>query len=247
MESEINVHALSFADTTSKEYSKARYHYLYQILFAETIAVDFCRTIATFAPTKQAADFLLQQQIEEDEHLEMLTQYIENHPRPEVHVSFFLKKIDLIIQDAIARRDYIDCIFIQNFIIEGLNVSLLKELAHHTDGELSEVISIILQDEVKHVSFGVQEIKRILKENKSKQLYTKLRSTQRKALMYGIGFAINFIQDTKHIGIPMSEYTRNTMKEHYKRIIDAGFPLSVVDRFLFKSTGVVLSMLRIFL
>ena len=234
----MSFHALTFPDTESEKYHKTKYHYLLQIIFGETISIDYCRIMATFAPNKKASIFLLQQQAEEEDHLEMLTDYVEKHPRPQVPVSSYLKKIDEIMSDAIKRRDYTDCVLIQNFIVEGLNISLLKELEHHTDGVLSELSTKILRDEITHMEFGVQEMKRIFSENASPFLIKKCIRLQRRILFYSTGLAMTLAREAKYLGIPMNEFASNVLSDHYTRISRANFPLPFIDRILF--SGMIL-------
>lgn len=226
-------HDLTFPNTESLEYSKARYHYLLQIIFGETIAIDYCKTMATFAPNQDASDYLLKQQKEEEKHLEMLTDYVGTHSRPEVLISPYLKKLDSIMSDAIRRRDYIDCVFIQNFIVEGLNISLLRELEYHTDTNLSELSSKILKDEIGHMVFGVEEIKRILSENSDTELVKKLIKLQRKVLFYSTGLAMTLAREAKDLGIPMDEFTTKVLSEHMARIKIVKFPISFFDKVIF--------------
>lgn len=240
----MTVHELTFPNTESEAYYKARYHYLLQIIFGETIAIDYCKTMATFALNKEACTFLLQQQKEEELHLEMLTEYVGLHPRPEVLISPSLKKLDAIMKDAIERRDYIDCIFIQNFIVEGLNITLLRELEHHTDGMLSELSGAILQDELGHAEFGVQEITRILSENKEPATIKRLIRLQRKILFHSTGLAATLAREAKDLGIPMDEFARKVLKEHFERIHQANFPLPYIDTIIFRGMILFLKLFR---
>lgn len=229
----MDTYKLTFPETESQAYLKARYHYLLQIIFGETISIDYCRTMATFAPNKEASIFLLRQQEEEDLHLEMLTEYVGNHPRPQVLISPSLKKLDAIMSDAIQRRDYIDCVFIQNFIVEGLNIGLLKELEHHTDGTLSELSTKILKDEMGHMEFGIQEIQRILSENSDPLLIKRLIKLQRKTLFYATGLAAGLAREAKDLGIPMDEFAERILAEHLERISKVRLPLPFMDKILF--------------
>ena len=238
-----NIHTLTFPDTESEAYYKARYHYLLQILFGETIAIDYCRTMATFAPNKESSAFLLQQQKEEELHLDMLTEYVGMHPRPHALISPSLRKLDDIMKDAIARRDYIDCVFIQNFIVEGLNISLLRELEHHADGVLSELSTKILRDEMGHMKFGISELKRILSENSSPLLLRKLIKLQRKTLFYSIGLATTLAREAKDLGIPMNEFVRKAVSEHHERILLSGLSLPFIDKVFFKSAVILFKLI----
>ena len=240
----MSVHLLTYPDTTSKEYYKARYHYLLQIIFGETVAIDYCRQMSTFAPSLEASTFLLQQQTEEELHLDMLVEYVGHNPRPQVLISSSLKKLDEIMKDAIDRRDYVDSVFIQHFIVEGLNISLLRELEHHSDAILSELSSKILQDEMGHMEFGVSELKRILSENPDPVLIHKLIWLQRKTLFYSTGLALTLAREAKDLGIPMDEFVKKVVSEHMDRITEAGFPLPLIDKVCFKLVIVFLGLVR---
>jgi fatty aldehyde decarbonylase len=213
------------------------------VIFGETIAIDYCRIMATFAPYEDARSFLLQQQNEEDLHLELLTRYVGGHARPKVGISKPLRKLDAIMSDAITRRDYIDCIFIQNFIVEGLNISLLRELEHHADGELSELCTRILADEVGHMEFGVTELQRILREDTTGVITKRLVWLQRKTLWYATGLAMTLARESSDLGIPMHELSEKTVNDHFERITRAGFPLPPLDRLLFNFVRLFLKLL----
>lgn len=230
----MKIHLLTFPDIDSKEYIAARYHYLLQIVFGETVAIDYCKRIATFAPNEEAKNFLLQQQLEEDIHLEILTDYITIHSRPQVAISPYLKKLDQIMAEKIMQRDYVESIFVQNFIVEGLNVSLLQELEHHGDGELSELCTRILNDEVRHMEFGVEELKRILENDKDKIIVKKLIRLQRKTLLYATLLATSIARESKKLGIPINEFAKETVNAHFERITQAQFPLPLLDKLAFR-------------
>jgi|GEM_PF-6197545 len=224
--------ASTFPDTESIAYYKARYHYLLQILFGETLASDYCRRMSAFAPNHAATKYLLQQQTEEDAHLEMLTDYVGSNPRPQALISPHLLKLHEMMSEAIGAKDYEACIFIQNFIVEGVNISFLRELEHHADGKLSELCSKILADEVGHMEFGVTEIKRILEQNKSKNLRKKFNRLQRKIFYHFLGLVPMLVRESKDIGIPATEFAKKALEEHLDRIAQAHYPLPLIDKVL---------------
>lgn len=231
-------HLLTYPQTDSEQYAKARYHYLLQIVYGETIAIDYCRIMSTFAPTNEAKDFLLQQQKEEDTHLELLTDYMENHLRTDALISSHLKKLDALMSNAIDKKDYVECVFIQNFIVEGLNISLLQELEHHTDGMLSEISTAILRDEIRHMEFGVTEMRRILQEDTTGEIKKKLIQLQRKVLFHATLLSMDLTRESKDLGIPMSELSKKTLEAHTERISKADFVLPFFDKLLLR--GVLL-------
>ncbi len=236
------VHQLTFPDTDSKEYSSARYHYLLQIVFGETIAIDYCKRMASFAPTQAAHDFLLRQQEEENKHLELLTDFVGNHPRPHMPISSHLRKLDALMSNALERKDYIDCVFIQNFLLEGLNISLLRELEHHTDVVLSELSRKILDEEIAHMEFGVSEMKRIMKESADIGLHRKLVWLHRKTLFHSWLLARDLKREAGALGIPVHELTYKTLNEHYDRLTRAEFPLPLIDRIILRGGLVFLNL-----
>ncbi len=231
-------HILTYPQVDSEKYAKARYHYLLQIVYGETIAIDYCRIMSTFAPTTEAKNFLLQQQREEDTHLELLTDYVGSHLRTDALVSSHLRKLDQLMSRAIEERDYTQCVFIQNFIVEGLNISLLQELEHHTDGALSEISTIILRDEIRHLEFGVTELKRILEEDTNGEIRKKLIRLQRSVLFHATLLSMDLARESKDLGIPMSELSKKTLEAHMQRISKAHFILPFIDKVLLR--GVLL-------
>ncbi len=194
--------------------------------------------MSTFAPTNEAKDFLLQQQKEEDTHLELLTDYMENHLRTDALISSHLKKLDALMSNAIDKKDYVECVFIQNFIVEGLNISLLQELEHHTDGMLSEISTAILRDEIRHMEFGVTEMRRILQEDTTGEIKKKLIQLQRKVLFHATLLSMDLTRESKDLGIPMSELSKKTLEAHTERISKADFVLPFFDKLLLR--GVLL-------
>jgi len=238
----MSVHALTYPSTESKEYSKARYHYLLQIIFGETIAIDYCRKMSAFAPNAYARDFLLKQQREEDIHLELLTAYVGSHPRNDSQVSPYLRTMDKEMSNAIERKDYEACVFIQNFIVEGLNISFLRELEHHTDGALSELSGKILNEEIGHMEFGVSEVTRMLKEDKTGVLRKRFLTLQRTILYNSVGLSFDLAREAKDLGIPLPEFVNNTVKEHFERTRVAGLRLPLIDRIFFKGVIVLFTV-----
>lgn len=227
-------HILTYPQVDSEKYAKARYHYLLQIVYGETIAIDYCRIMSTFAPTNAARDFLLQQQKEEDTHLGLLTDYVGSHLRTDTLISPHLRKLDACMSKAIEKRDYIQCIFIQNFIIEGLNISLLQELEHHTDGALSEMSTVILRDEIRHLEFGVTELKRILEEDANGEIRKKLIRLQRRILFHASLLSVDLTRESKSLGIPKLELSRKTLEAYLDRISRAHFTLPFIDKLLLR-------------
>ena len=229
----MSVHTLTFPNTSSPSYARTRYHFLLQVIYGETVAIDYCQRMASFAPNEETKNFLLKQQNEEDKHLEQLTEYASIHSRADMPISWYLRKLDEIMRDAIVDRDYVASVFIQNFIVEGLNISLLEELEHHGDAELSALCTSIIKDEVGHMQFGVDEVIRILRDDKDGTVTKRLISLQRRTLFYATGLAMVLGREAKNLGIPLNEFAEKTIQAHAKRVEDAQFPLPFIDRILF--------------
>lgn len=230
MESIATVHELTYPDIGTTSYSKARYHYIIQIIYGETLAIDYCSRIAEFAPNEHARKFLLKQQEEENFHLELLTDYVSAHSRYSEEVSGYFSNVHVLMNQAIEEKDYVTAIFIQNFLVEGLVVTLLSEFEHHTDPELSALSRRILDDERKHMEFGLTEIKRILEEGLDGAMMTKIRRVHRTTFLNGALLAVSLLRESNKLGIPMPEFSRNVVDQHFERIQAAKFPLSFIDK-----------------
>lgn len=232
----MSLFTLDVPDFTSHEYARARLHYLIQIVFGESLAINYCKTIAEFAPTEEAKTFLLKQQAEEEKHLEMLTDAMEQMERPYAPISPNMKKLHMLMEDALTQKDYALSIFVQNFIVEGLVITLLEEMQKHCDPLLADVAKKIIADEVSHVQFGITELAKILKQ-KDHQVYDDLIATQRKALFYAILLFADVARDTSKLGIAWDKLAEKTISTHVQRISEAGFTLPLFDR-VFLNTAV---------
>lgn len=241
METTSAVHELTFPNIGTIPYSKARYHYLIQIIYGETLAIDYCSKIAEFAPNEQARAFLLKQQEEENLHLELLTEYVSSHSRYSGEVSGYFSKVHVLMNEAIEEKDYVTAIFIQNFLVEGLVVTLLSELEHHTDPELSALSRRILDDERKHMEFGLIEMKRILEEGVSEEMMDKLKRVHRTTFLNGALLAISLLRESNRLGIPMPEFSKNVVNHHLERVQIAHFPISFIDQVFFSTIRGALS------
>lgn len=233
-------HIITYPVTDSLVYAKARHHYLTQIVYGEVLAQDYCKKMALFAPTEIARNFLLKQQEEEAKHLEMLTDYVTTHTRPIVSISRYIKKMHEMMDEAIDNKDYITCIFGQNFIVEALNVSFLTEIAHHADGELSELCGKILKEELGHEEFGIKEMRRIL--SKDKNIHTKLVKLYRKTFFYASLLALSLSFESKDLGIPMGEFARNVIIHQKERLQQIELRLRFFDELVFNLVLRVLSL-----
>jgi 1,2-phenylacetyl-CoA epoxidase catalytic subunit len=221
------------ADFSSDAYKKARLHYLIQIIFGESMAINYCRTMATFAPTEEAKAFLLKQQEDEDNHLDWLTEAVAKMERPPVRISHNMRQLHENMEQALADKDYPLCILIQNFIVEGLVITLLEELQKHGDPILSNVCARIVADEIRHVQFGVDELKRIIAEG-DKKVYNKLITTQRVSLFYSLRLFMDIASDSGKLGIAWDDLAQRVMEMHVARITEAKLHLPLFDKYFLK-------------
>ncbi len=224
-------------NTESEEYKKARYHYLLQVIFGETLAIDYCNVIASFAPNQNAKDFLLKQQADEDKHLEALTDYMNIPSRPDVKVSKHMGAVHKVMHKTLEEKDYAGSILIQNFIAEGLVIILLGEMSKHGDATLAELCDSINRDEVSHVQFGVSELKRMLSEHNgegAKKLNRRLATLQRKVLFHGVLLFADLALEAKDLGIKWDDLADKVLEDHYARIKEADFHIPFYDKIMLK-------------
>lgn len=220
------------ADFASEGYKKARYHYLLQILFGESLAIDYSKTIAEFAPNAEAREFLLKQQNDEERHLEMLTDYVEKIDRPAVKISKHMRGLHKMVEKILEEKDYAGAVLMQNFIVEGLVIVLLKEMQKHGDADLKKICEDIIKDEVSHVGFGVSQMRELL--IRDPRLQTNLANLQRRALFRAVLLFTDLARDAKHLGIVWDGLARAIVEDHLSRVKEAGFNIPFYDRWALK-------------
>ena len=223
-------------DWESDEYKRARFHYLLQLLYAESLAAHYSEMMAVFAPTNEARDFLLQQQHEEDVHLELLTDTVAQIDRPlRVHVSNQTKKLHTMMTAALEKKDWAACILIQNFIVEGLALTLCDQQGKYGDEKIHQVFERILKDEVRHVEFGVQELRKVILVDTDSTVRKKLIRIQRKTLYHAVLLFKDLAPDADDIGIKWDDLAEKVLREHMERIKRAGLRLPLPDKLFLKS------------
>lgn len=222
------------ADWESDEYKRARFHYLLQILYGESCAIDYCSTMSTFAPSTEARDFLLQQQKEENTHLELLTDVVSKMERPVQHISLQMDKLHKIAEPALKEKDWAVCILIQNFIIEGLAITLCRQQGEYGDNLIHRTFATILKDEVRHVAFGVRELKKVLESDTDGTIRKRIIRVQRRALYHSIMLFKDLAPDAGALGMQWDDLAEKVLREHMERIKEAGLHLPFFDRVFLK-------------
>lgn len=230
-------------DWESQEYKHARYHYLLQIIYGESLATNYCSIMSTFAPTKEAKEFLLQQQKEEDTHLELLSDVVAKMDRPNEHISPHMSKLHKLMEPALEEKDWSTCILIQNFIVEGLAVTLCEQQGEYGDDVIHKVFSTIIKDEVRHVAFGVQELKKILETDTNGLIRKKLIRAQRKALFHAVMLFGDLAPDAGKLGMEWDDLAEKVVRDHIDRITQAGFHLPFFDRMFLKAAVVFFAVI----
>jgi 1,2-phenylacetyl-CoA epoxidase catalytic subunit len=223
-------------DWESEAYKRARFHYLLQIIYGESLAENYCQTMSTFAPTADARDFLLQQQREEDAHLELLTDMVSHMVQPNVPISKHARKLHDRMERALIEQDWATCLMIQNFIIEGFSITLCGQQGKYGDGEIHRVFERIVRDEKNHVAFGVRELKKLIDADTDGALQKKLAGIQRRILFRSILFFKDIAPDADDLGIAWDDLGERMMREHLERIAQVGLRLPFLDR-LFLQTA----------
>ncbi len=216
-----------------ENYQKARFHYLLQILFGESLAINYSKTIANFAPTEESKNFLLRQQKEEESHLELLSDYVASIDRPKVTISKHMKGLHNIMERALEKKDYPASILVQNFIVEGLVIVLIEEMSKHGDDKLKELCDKIIKDEVFHVAFGVSELKKELLKNS--KLNRKLSNIQRLALFRAVLSFTDLALEARYMGIAWDDLARKVVEDHLIRIKDAGLKIPFYDKLILRT------------
>ena len=217
-------------DWESYAYKRARFHYVLQIIYGEALAIDYCTVMSSFAPTEEAKQFLLQQKKEEDAHLELLTDVVSKMDRPHERISPATKKLHKIMKKVLKEKDWPGSILVQNFIVEGLALSLCEQQGAYGDDTIHAVFSTIITDEVRHVAFGVDELKKVLESQTDRRVYRNLIWIQRKSLFYAIMIFKDLARDANKIGVGWDNLAYKVLHDHMDRITQAGFRLPLFDR-----------------
>ncbi|HEY4517534.1 MAG TPA: ferritin-like domain-containing protein [Candidatus Paceibacterota bacterium] len=221
-------------DWESDEYKRARFHYLLQILYGESLAVHYCEMMSAFAPTSEARDFLLQQEREENTHLELLTDTVSMMERPPAPISKQMRRMHEIMSTVLEKKDWAACILIQNFIVEGLSLTLCEQQGKYGDEKIHQVFERIVKDEVRHVEFGIQELKKIIDADTNGTVQKKLIRIQRKTLFHAVLLFKDLAPDADDIGIKWDDLAEKVLREHMERIKRAGLRLPLMDRLFLK-------------
>ena len=222
-------------DWDSPEYKQARFHYLLQILFGESLAENYCLRMSEFAPSQEARDFLVVQNREESAHLELLTEAVAGMERSPDHVSAHLRKLHSIMEGVLARKDWAGAIFVQNFIVEGLVVTLFREQKKYADPVIEDVFSKIIGDEIRHVAFGIEELRKVLAEDQGGSIARHLVSLQRQTLFHAVLFFNDLAWDADDLGMHWDDLARTVVEDHTERIQRAGLHLPAVDRLFLRA------------
>ena len=222
-------------DWDSPEYKQARFHYLLQILFGESLAENYCLRMSEFAPSQEARDFLVVQNKEESGHLELLTDAVSGMERSPDHVSTHLRKLHLIMEGVLARKDWAGAIFVQNFIVEGLVVTLFQEQRKYADPVIENVFSKIINDEIRHVTFGIEELQKVLAADHDGFIAKHLILLQRKTLFHAVLFFNDLAWDADDLGMHWDDLARVVVEDHVERIKRAGLHLPLADRLFLRA------------
>lgn len=222
-------------DWDSDTYKKARLHYLSQFLFGESMATDYCREMSLFAPSPEARAFLLRQETEEEHHAELLTDVLRGMQQRPAPVVPHLHALHRIMGGVLKEKDWPASLFIQNFIVEGLALTIFKEQRKHGDETIVHLFDLIMRDEEKHVSFGIEEMKKILTDDGGSEEARALIPLQRKALYHAVLIFKDLAREAGDLGMRWNDLAEGVVRDHLKRIQEAGFHLPYLDRLFLQS------------
>lgn len=74
-------------------------------------------------------------------HLELLTDVVAHMDRPNEHISSHMGKLHKLMEPALEEKDWSTCILVQNFIVEGLAVTLCEQQGEYGDDVIHTVFS----------------------------------------------------------------------------------------------------------
>ena len=131
----------------------------------EEISLACATELATLAPDRASARYLLIQAGEEKTHLDHFRNKLDQFGLGEAKLSNFVapnfKKFGDAITKRLAAGDYVGALVGNNIVVEGLAICLLemgcKDLRANSD-EISKFLDFVLEDERHHVRFGERRL-----------------------------------------------------------------------------------------
>ena len=102
------------------------------------------------------------------------------------------------------------------------------------DEKIHQVFERIVKDEVRHVEFGIQELKKIIDADTNGTVQKKLIRIQRKTLFHAVLLFKDLAPDADDIGIKWDDLAEKVLREHMERIKRAGLRLPLMDRLFLK-------------
>ncbi len=132
----------------------------------EEISLACATELASLAPDRVSARYLLVQAGEEQTHLDHFRTKLDQFGLGEERLSRFVapsfKRFGEAIERRLVAKDYVGALVGNNVVVEGLAICLLemgcKDLRANSD-EVSKFLDFVLEDERHHVRFGERRLR----------------------------------------------------------------------------------------
>ncbi len=150
------------SDDDKREFQKHKNLWqLSSILHGEQMGAICCGQLVSCAPTYQAKLFAAQQAADEARHAETMSRYIAERYGCVYPIGEGVKNIFDI---ALSSKEWDLKFIIVQIVVEGLAVSTFQICRNNTnDPLLAQIMDYILQDEARHITFGINYLGDYLK------------------------------------------------------------------------------------
>lgn len=140
---------------------------LCQYQAAEDRGIDLLKQLRTFAPSEEIGKEIDQQIIDETKHERLFSERLDHLEIDCQGLNNSLEDIYDLAQKCVDEKDWVKSIAIQT-VIEELAMATFTEHVEELDEDSQTVLREIIQDEARHLEFGLRELDKVREGNEEK-------------------------------------------------------------------------------
>lgn len=194
----------------------------------EERGVGLLRSLQNFAPNSQVAAEIGDQIIDEMKHDRLFSTRLKDLDIDCLGMNNSLEAVYDLADDCVARKDWVESITIQT-IIEELAMATFTEHLRELDEKTQVVLNEIIQDEARHLQFGIRELKKIADDEKySTENREKIHAMHQKVLtIFRSTFKDNSYTPEEHA--QLIKTVTKAYKMHRQRLAVIGIEIPKID------------------
>lgn len=137
---------------------------LCQYQAAEDRGIDLLRQLRTFVPNEEVGKEIDQQIVDETKHERLFSERLDHLEIDCQGLNNSLEDIYDLAQSYVDQKDWVKSITVQA-VIEELAMATFTEHVDELDDESQTVLREIIQDEARHLEFGLRELDKVREGN----------------------------------------------------------------------------------